>query len=432
MIGLSLASGLFLAIGFFSGRRKQLPSFFNFLIPVIIVTAIAVVALSPNEFLSKLVSKFTQEKSLSIAEHIPVDLGLLWTFYGPMLLFTPVGVWSLLRSRDSSFEKIFVVCFLLVWLGIWVTTSDFGYLVCSLIPLLIAVGIHSLLRLPESHRFHLGGRVTIGCSVLASVLLVWPMKNMASPYFSHREASRLLITTPAWGEATQWISNNTNPPLPASVFPTEPWKRREGFTYPASAYGILAHWQYGNLINARTRRIVVASRFSRGEFVSWFFSQSEEESLDRLTSLGTIRYVVLDATTSTESLPGEWLLNGGDLEELQVVEEATNATSGLALSSYGQLFRKSIGANLFLTEEPKFANYRLVFESENKSFLRYRALEEGGAVELRADPILNEAHLAEVEKLAENGASWFEGEYFCYSGDIVSSIRIFEVVRETP
>jgi len=194
---------------------------------------------------------------------------------------------------------------------------------------------------------------------------------------------------------------------------------------------VLSHWQYGNLIPALGDRMAVSARTRSGTFIEWFLEQDEAASHARLGERGEVRYVIVDAVSVGESFPGEALQTGMTLDAFQVVEETIILDErDIELLSFGEDFRAAIGARLYLGDGPGMSGYRLVCESTQQSFLRYRAFPGIRAVELRSTLVEEAAMREKILPLTAPGESWTErGPFFCYSGQMSSAVKIFERVR---
>jgi asparagine N-glycosylation enzyme membrane subunit Stt3 len=367
-----------------------------------------------------------------ISEHLAVGPFLLFHLYGLLLPFAAGGFFIAL-ARNTRFGTRFALCFLAGWTVLWIRTSDFGYLTGALLPLPIAFGLiegsRLLVRIPVRRASLL--RPLPWIAAAGNVVLLIPSGQMKLPFLFRDEVEEMVLATPAWREAMAWVRDHT-PGLPLS--PTHlaaPWPLREGFAYPEGSYGILAHWSLGNLIPTLGRRIAVLARSHSPFYIDWFLERSEEGALRQLDTRGDVRYVVLDAASVCDSYISEALQAGLGIEELQVEEGRTENEGGsLPLISYGNRFRSAIGAKLYLGDGAGMNHHRLVYESRGESFIRYRLLPGLEAVILKSSPVDTPWERAELLALTEDGASWTEekGTYFCYSGQIVPTVRIYERV----
>jgi len=383
-----------------------------------------------SERIRDLAGTIAGERNPFIAEHQRVDLRLVWETYGLLAIWILPGIIGMLRS--ASFAKETVTVYLVIWLGLWVMSSDFAYLIAALGPLLLAIGmrdfpgaIRSAAGLPGSSL-----RLLPMVAVLVTGVVLIPLEKVRAPFLPRGDVAGMVVATPPWREAMAWLKTETAKPPLAPTHLAAPWSKGRGFDYPAGSYGVLCHWQYGNLIPALGDRVAVSARTRSGTFIEWFLEQDEAASHARLSGKGEVRYVIVDAASVAESFPGEALQAGMERDAFQVVEETIALGEGdIELLSFGDDFRAAIGARLYLGDGPGMSRYRLVYESPQQSFLRYRAFPEIRAVELRSTLVENEAMREKILPLTVLGESWTEpGPFFCYSGQMSSAVKIFERV----
>ena len=385
--------------------------------------------LSP-ERIRDLAATIAGERNPFIAEHQRVDLRFLWETYGLLVIWILPGIVGMLRS--TFFAKETVTGYLLVWLALWGMSSDFAYLIAALMPLLLAIGMQDF---PGVIRSAAGGagsplRFLPAVALLVTGVVLIPLDKVRAPFLHRGDVAGMVVATPPWREAMAWLRTETAKPPLAPIHLASPWSKGRGFDYPQGSYGVLCHWQYGNLIPALGDRVAVSARTRSGTFIEWFLEQDEAASLARLRRKGEVRYVIVDAASVAESFPGEALQAGMEMDAFQVVEETIALGEGdIELLSFGDDFRAAIGARLYLGDGPGMERYRLVYESPQQSFLRYRAFPEMRAVELRSTLVEDEAMREKILPLTASGESWTEpGPYFCYSGQMSSAVKIFERV----
>lgn len=407
-------------------RLGRVPGILSLMGIAIVSSAVALI-LSPN--LRGLVSLLFDEKQSLISEQAPVDLRMLFHFYSLTLPLLLAGFLVGIKKRES-FVIGFLTAFLLLWCLLWKLTSDLGYVAAALLPGLLAIGTAAVFS--ASSDSPVQGRLLKGATILCiagTILLFLPGEITQRPFLQREQVSAMLVAKRPWMDATRWLRGNTPEPSIHPFHKAAPWKRRKGFTYPPDVYGILSHWQFGNLITVKADRFPVAARFPTGRFIEWFLATGEENSLTELSQYGDVRYIITDATSTAEAFPGEILQQGRSLDSFQVLEEVggTNAES-IQLLSFGDDFRESIGAQLYLGDGPGLSHYRLIWESPTHSFLRYRALLDREAVELRSTLLETDALYQMVLPLTKPGAGWIEHDFLCYSGDIQPTVKIFEIV----
>jgi len=109
----------------------------------------------------------------------------------------------------------------------------------------------------------------------------------------------------AWCSSLDWLKENSpepfdNPDAYYGLYETPP--SGESYAYPASAYGVLAWWDYGYWITRMGRRIPNANPSQKAEAIinvaSFFLSQDEESASEITEELGS-QYVIIDHETTT-------------------------------------------------------------------------------------------------------------------------------------
>ncbi len=99
---------------------------------------------------------------------------------------------------------------------------------------------------------------------------------------------------PNWKESLEWMKNGT----PATGMDMKKVYDKQGFTYPAQAYGVMSWWDYGHMITYIAERIPNANPFQQGVAgpdgsAAYFISTNATES-DRILDVKETRYVVTD------------------------------------------------------------------------------------------------------------------------------------------
>lgn len=367
-----------------------------------------------------LASKFLGPANRAVAEHAADPLLSWWFDYGLLLPWLVYGLIAGMGKGMAAIRVVFVV--ITLWISLAVLRSDFFYLTGALVPLAVAYG-GGLFWEATAARWPRWLPVAGG---VVSLILVWPAGLLRAPVMTRQEVAGMVVATRPWREAMGWIRDETPAPPIKPTFLADPWRKRDGFAYPPGTGAIFTHWQYGNLVPALADRIAVSARSRSPEFIDWFLEQDESASHDRLGPPDGVRYVVLDAVSVCDLFVAEALQTGLTPEAIQVADGSD--WRGMKLRSYGEPFRRSIGANLYLGDGSSMERYRLVHESRDVSFVRYRLRPDGAMVSLRSD-LVEEEERDQLEPLVAPGATWEEpGGYVCYSGQILPSVKVFERV----
>lgn len=377
-----------------------------------------------NPLVASLAAHFLTPANRGISEHALNPFQICWWDYGFLLPWLVFGLgWGI--SRGASAAHRFVFAAIGCWGALALVRSDFFYLTGALFPLVIVFGA---MRFGDWVRSRGRGDVASlpVCAAVLSVLLAVPLGRLRAPCITRAEVSDLVVATSPWREAMAWLKESA--PVTSSISPRHPapaWRKRDGFSYPPGTHAVFTHWQYGNLVPALGGRVAVSARSRSPLFIEWFLEQEEMASHSFLDRIGEVRYLVMDATSVCDLFPTEALQAGIPREGIQVADG--EEWEGVPLLSFGNPFRRSLGANLYLGDAIGMERYRLVHESDALSLVRYRMRPEEAIATLRSD-LVEPANLEALRKLVRAGTVWKEDEYWCYSGQILPAVKIFERV----
>jgi dolichyl-diphosphooligosaccharide--protein glycosyltransferase len=112
-----------------------------------------------------------------------------------------------------------------------------------------------------------------------------------------------------WYEAMAWLRQNTPEPFPdPNAYYARYEKPRRGteYPYPASAYGVMSWWDYGNLITTLGRRIPNSNPAQSGarDAARFYLAQDESSANGILDRVGA-RYVIANSELPTWHIPGQ-------------------------------------------------------------------------------------------------------------------------------
>ncbi len=375
---------------------------------------------------------FFSQRNTFVTEHQSVGYLAAKEMWGVLLFVAPLGLISVFRRNVSVSERASILFIAGIFL-FWQQTGDLRYLVSSLTPILVVGGL-KLVRdkmVDFFPRLYAVRWVPSTAVVILALLQIFHFSTVLLPFKSHASIFNFNLATPPWNDAMRWLRTNTPKPTTSPTHLAEPWKNRQGFDYEPGSYGVLTHWHYGNIVSTLGQRLAVTARGRSGKFFEWFRLTNEEESRKKLREYGEIRYVIVDGESACESIPGEVKESGRNIADFQVADGVTNLRKkDRAILSFGDEFRSSIGARLFLGDGLGMGSYRLVYESDQPAFIRYRANLKRKNVHLCSTLLLDQESFDEARPFTVEGASWRElGGYFCYSGQITSAVKIFECVR---
>lgn len=378
-----------------------------------------------NPRVISLAEQFLGTANRGVSEHALGPQQVWWWDYGLLLPWLVFGIgWGVIHAPAKAHRMVFAA------IGCWVVLaslrSDFFYLTGALSPLAIAFGALRFRDGMMTRGRHRLALLPAGCAGL-SLLLAVPLGWLRAPGITRDEVADMVVATRPWRESMAWLKAEAegSPILPTAL--VEPWRKRDGFSYPPGTGAVFTHWQFGNLVPTLARRIAVSARSRSPEFIEWFLETDEASSHRRLGAVEGIRYLVLDATSACDLFATEALQAGVRAADLQVADGAL--WKGVPLRSYGEPFRQSIGANLYLGDGTAMEGYRFVHESREQVFVRYRLLPEEALVTLRSDLIEDATELDALRPLTGTGEVWREeGGYLCYSGQVLPAVKVFERV----
>lgn len=402
------------------------------LVPVGLAIAALVATLSwflADPSALRLAKSFLVPANAGIAEQVSIPFSRLWAEYGLVAPWVVFGwIEGIRRENPWPLRVVFWVIGMWGWLAFW--RSDFFYLTGALFPLAAAKGMWSFFDLARRWQAAKPGGMgwdwLPGTCVAVTLVFLWPAGYLHPPLIRRDEVGSLVVATKPWRETMDWIRKETPAPPVSPTFLAEPWRKRDGFDYPEGTDAVFTHWQFGNLVCVMGDRIAVSARGRSGHFIDWFLNEDEASSHENLDRLGEVRYLVLDAVSVCDNFVAEALQAGVPAESIQVPDGAE--WRGITLKSYGEPFRRSIGAQLYLGDGLSMERYRLVHESRENSFVRYCLLEPEEIVVLRSD-LIGASDLDALGTLAEPGATWREEEGdLAYSGQILPSVKVFERV----
>lgn len=395
----------------------------RWILPVVLILVFAITLFVSPSLRDHLRSLF-EPRSPFIAEHESVGWQSWWVNFGPLLPWLGFGLVAMGQGSLPSSSRL-ALLYGLGWALLWQISSDFGYQAAAWIPLLAAFGLESAIRRFDTWK---PAPWALPTATLGLTAFLFVIASIRVPWMKEEEVRRLLVATPAWTESMDWLRENTPPPALPTTYLAAPWDPKNGFEFPTGSYGIFSHWQHGNLICALAVRHAVSASSYSPVFARWMLTRTEAASLRHLDKNGPVSYLVLDAKSICDSFLGEAVQAGVSVDDIQVEEgEADLHGVRVPMISFGEPFRESTGARLYLGDGSGFEHYRLVHESAQESFIRYRMIPELEAVTLLSTSIETPEQKAEWLPLTKSGQTWTEdgGSYFCYSGGFVPTVKVF-------
>jgi oligosaccharyl transferase (archaeosortase A-associated) len=145
------------------------------------------------------------------------------------------------------------------------------------------------------------------CNIITLVLVVfmaviWPNWDKARGV----AAAATYAPSDGWEETLHWLRNNTPDPMPAggyyALYDVPPYNT---FSYPDTAYGVTAWWDYGYWITRTARRIPSANPSQAPlpikNVANLFLSTDQQQERSIVSALNS-SYIVLDDTMVTSKL----------------------------------------------------------------------------------------------------------------------------------
>jgi oligosaccharyl transferase (archaeosortase A-associated) len=158
-------------------------------------------------------------------------------------------------------------------------------------------------------------RITITSWALVIILLVF-VPNIKPAIITAETGYS--APSDAWYKSLLWLKENSPEPMGSPEAYYELYQRPpygENFAYPASAYGVMAWWDYGHLITQISHRIPISNPFQQGaSSAARFFTALDESAANQLMDKLGAKYVVIDNKTTdiASSFPDVAIWSGKD------------------------------------------------------------------------------------------------------------------------
>ena len=220
-------------------------------------------------------------------------------------------------------------------------------------------------------------------------------------------------------------------------------KNLENFSYPASAYGVLAWWCVGHQITYIAERIPNANPFQKGIVESdgagvaaFFTSLNEADALQNLEKLRA-RYVFIDNHTAAEQYRALLIWEGRARqkpEEYRVLNwRHGSSITAFKIFSENPEYYKTILYNLYFLDGNNLRHLRLVYETPSDYIANYRTFNLATHEINRSGYTIN-ANREKLQEMIQNGKAINgpDGRALAVIYDAkppVKLIKIFEYVR---
>lgn len=263
-------------------------------------------------------------KTHLIGEHRKVDLRLIWLYVGaPGVL----AAFALPCAWRRPARLVPVLATLLI-AGLWMLTRDYPYQASALVPLLAAIALRALPRVP---RRVLAGAVFLPLLVPGLVLRPWLVAQ---------DVVNLQEVDAGWLDAAEWLREH------------------------AGEHAVASTWDRGNLVAAVANHRAVWARYPTPAFATWFSETDEAASLAALPA----RFVVVDAGAVSKKFLGMALLAGRALEPYRASAGALEFEGRrYEPATFGAPWRQAVAVRLYYLDGETLERYRLVYESAARS-----------------------------------------------------------------
>ncbi len=155
-----------------------------------------------------------------------------------------------------------------------------------------------------------------------------------------------------WLTALHWLSRNTPEPMGNPAAWSQLWLAPDNgkSVYPASAYGVLTWWEYGDQVNAFAHRIpnTNGSQAQASQVAQFLTETDPDQAHSFLGKLGT-RYVMVNSELLTSEWPALVVWADGDgARYRKKVFAVGEGGRGVPVTIYLQDFYRSMAARLYL------------------------------------------------------------------------------------
>ena len=340
-------------------------------------------------------------------------------------LITPVMIWKDQLPDEAIVPTVFGV----TWFCIWWMSGDFDYLVPCYVAVFAALFVYMFscyIRRETRLVFF------FSCGILL-IAPIYPLKVVSLPWVEQSKLVGMTIYSNAWYESAAWLKNNT--PEPARTPLTD--SSNEDPENKKHDYGVIAAWDFGNVIASHGNRIPVWSGLPSSYIPKWLLAQDEQMSLsvlaERTTSDKEIRYAIVDSQTYGPLIHAKSKFID---TPIQAIKHGQVNVDGkiVPLVKLDQTHSSSIITKLYAEDGVELSHYRLVYESADKTY-------NAGFVQLNSGLQFNQFNYAPKSLAIKNDReyeryqSWTKASVvtidhgYLLDGQIHSTIKVFEIVK---
>lgn len=396
-----------------------------------VLVALTAVGLMLSPRLLTLVSEGLGPKPLTVAEHQEVTARLFFgvtSLAGILGLLAPlVGIATGMWRRPGWWIGVLPS---LAFIALWYRTHDYSYQGALHAILLAGFFFGALATVLPSARWlprWLGIRPILAACTLAVVLFCWPA-DWTAPWTLNGEWYETESGMPneGWIEAMRWLRTHTPAPPP----PAPHLVRGQA---PRGRVGVLTDWTNGQFVNTLAALPATSSRYPVIEGMVPFFLRAEESvrsaPLRGSTVAAAVRHVVISPRTIGDSFGSHRAVLG--LQSTELFGRASFVDGQgrkIGVPTLGEAYDTAFATRLLREDGNGLAHFRLIFESQQQSFLRLTCLPETRVVVPRSDLVRSETMRAEAVRLMQSGI-WKEQATNGYLGQLLAEVKIFEQVE---
>ncbi len=343
--------------------------------------------------------QLVEQRTDRISEHVPITLGLLHIWYGPLWVLAIFGVLLLLWRR-----KLWWANLPLVYAGglvlFWLQTRDFVYYSP---PPLAAAAAYAL----TGWRWK---KLTSGLALVVTLIPVIPGAGVNPPWMSPQVARDAMLISDGLESASAWLRE------------VEPANKE--------SYGILAPWDLGNILAQTTRTPVGWSQTVSTQLAQLLYSD-RPDAVYRQLSRGEkrFRYIYLPARNLAEKFISEMGVAGIPVGaafsfDRNIIWEGQKVGILKTLPPFDTMLLNrlywGLGENL--------GHYRLVYESAEQSLHTQKLHPEKASVELHSRPVSKEEQESLQPLLRQPNVPLETSRGIMVRAKLAPEVRIFELV----
>lgn len=247
------------------------------------------------------------------------DLTRAWYSFNLTLIFMSIGMIIALYQNGKKYNPILMCA--LIW-GLIVILSTILHLrfeyYAAVIVVLFAAYVLSLLS--RGIQFYFISRNTykkhkkdgregqtnnssemyVSIAVVGVIILFITILSSQVVWVVATQQLPAISMSDDWAGTLVWLEQHS--PEPGTEY-LKIYEQR-GFSYPSSAYGVLAWWDYGHWITYLAKRIPISSPFqNNAKVVAKFLISSDEGEAENLANTTGARYIITDFLTVTNNFP---------------------------------------------------------------------------------------------------------------------------------